>query len=244
MIVVVHNKTLASSLSLSGEPGCFSSVFFILCNILADFFTNYFDLAQCPIIQPIMERHIGTKGPRTKLDKHGRFKAPKKPVRVSRRSPRLLRTDQLRGLLSLTATTDREQTLMDNTHDLRPLHDPLFPFENVSKVRPEQYLLPYASIPYGKVVADWTQDFFGLAQRPNFRKERHIEPIRPNAPTTISLFYYDESSKRPLDTYMRRIQDMADMGEQTIIYVPPSLAKQVKAMRSDIHWCVVSDFKT
>lgn len=163
---------------------------------------------------------------------------------LPRRSPRPLRSNQLPASLPCTIPTVRKQALLDNKYNLRPLHDPLFPFENISKIRPEQYLLPYATLPYSKDVADWMQKFFGLGQRPNFRKVRNIEPIRPNAPTTISLFYYDESSKRPLDTYMRRIQDLADMGEQTIIYVPPALAEQVKAMRNDIHWCVVSDFQT
>lgn len=87
------------------------------------------------------------------------------------------------------------------------------------------------------------KEFYCLAQQPNFRKASSTPSTRLNAPTIISLFYY-ETSKRPLDTYMRRMQNLADMGEQTIIYVPPTLAQQVKAMRDDVHWCVVDDYKT
>lgn len=140
--------------------------------------------------------------------------------------------------------TDREQALLDNKFDLRPLDNPLFPYESVSKIRPQQYLSSSTRVPLGKKVADWTKEFFQLSKQPNYRTTSYTESIRPKAPTVISLFYYDETSKRPLDTYLARLQNLADMGEQTIVYVPPVLTERVKAMRNDIHWCVVDDYET
>lgn len=141
--------------------------------------------------------------------------------------------------------TTREEILFNNNRDLTPLHDPLFPFDKVSLRRPEQYLLPYSNaIPCGPKIAEWMKDFFCLAQQPNHRKVGYCSPIRPNAPTNISLFFYDASSKRSLDTYLRRLQNLADMGEQAIIYVPPELTQKLQAMRKDMYWCVVDDYET
>jgi hypothetical protein len=140
----------------------------------------------------------------------------------------------------------KEEAFVDNLRDLTPLDDPLFPWGHKSKRSPRQYLSPRPR-PYGIKVAEWQKEFFGLQDcqydaSPETRPE--VTPIRPSAPTIIALFYPNAETRRPISVYLKRIKILANMGEQTIIYVPPSLSQTIKDMRSDKHWYVIDDYKT
>ncbi|KAH8660497.1 major facilitator superfamily domain-containing protein [Xylariales sp. PMI_506] len=137
------------------------------------------------------------------------------------------------------------QALCDNIRDSTPVGEPFFPFESKSSTGPTRYLTPTAQ-PYGQHVLRWLSDFFSLDEstRSNMtvRTKPHIEPLRPDAPTFIALFFPAAETRRPVQVYLDRIRTLANMGEQTIIYLPPSLSSAVKSMRSDPHWFVIDSY--
>ncbi|KAK7057622.1 hypothetical protein R3P38DRAFT_2842092 [Favolaschia claudopus] len=62
----------------------------------------------------------------------------------------------------------------------------------------------------------------------------------------VAIFYpdHDKKPRRPLHLYLDRIQRLAKMMEQTIIYAPPSLAPTLRLMRHDPHWQIIDDYET
>ncbi|KAF7937080.1 hypothetical protein BELL_1573g00010 [Botrytis elliptica] len=145
--------------------------------------------------------------------------------------------------------TENEKILIKNPYREssrpRPLHDPLFPFPVASSINVEKLLSIPTSV-YGKNVAKWVKKLFKLKKYPKILETPKFTPIRPGAPTILALFYPDPERKmrRPVEVYLKRIENLAKMGEQTIIYVCPTIAKAVKAMRKDPHWYVISEYKT
>lgn len=148
--------------------------------------------------------------------------------------------------------TENEKILINNPYRQssrpRPLHKPLFAFPKASPQKIEKLLSP--PDPNKAVFADvagWVEDFFSLEKGVvKIQKKPVIQPLKASAPTIISLFYPDPDNnmRRPIESYLKRIQYLADLGEQTIIYVPPELEEQVKSMRGDVHWAVITKYKT
>ncbi|KAJ7626850.1 hypothetical protein FB45DRAFT_868129 [Roridomyces roridus] len=138
----------------------------------------------------------------------------------------------------------RQQVFLENKLDVVPLDQPLFAWPNRSSNTPQSYL-PYHQRPFGRAVAEWQAHFFGL-DKFDYRTEPEIAPIRPGAPTLVAIFYPDADTKprRPLYLYLERIQRLADLGEQTVLYAPPSLAPTLRRMRSDPHWYIIDDYAT
>ncbi|ORY55635.1 uncharacterized protein BCR38DRAFT_505848 [Pseudomassariella vexata] len=141
----------------------------------------------------------------------------------------------------------RELVFIENLRDLTPIDEPLFAFERKAQRSPKQYLKP-TERPLSKKVADWQKEFFGLTEAkfeasPDGTKPE-IEPVRPGAPVLVALFYPAKETRRPVQVYLGRIKNLAKMGEQTMIYVPPELSQTVKEMRSDKHWVVIDEYKT
>lgn len=144
--------------------------------------------------------------------------------------------------------TARESVLLNHTLDITPVENPLFPFTKRPIVSPKTYLGPY-SLPFGRPVAEWQNQFFGLQDEElRYRSEPSIPPLRPGAPTLVAIFYPDndpkEIQRRSLENYLARISRLAALSEQTIIYVPPSLSQAIRGMRNDEHWHVIDDFET
>lgn len=101
--------------------------------------------------------------------------------------------------------------------------------------------------PVGQDVANWQKWFFGL-KNPKYDAATvnvpEIVPIRPEAPTFSTLLYPDEEQYRHSTmAYLDRMRNLANMNEQTIIYAPPSIAGEVRKMRNDSHWYIISDYK-
>ncbi|KAF4636633.1 hypothetical protein G7Y89_g1441 [Cudoniella acicularis] len=147
---------------------------------------------------------------------------------------------------SLTSThpSPKEQILLDHKLDITPLRSPLFQWPKKSPRTPKQYLIPHER-PFGRRAAEWQKEFFGL-EHLRYRTEPSIKPIRPGAPTLIAIFYPDQDKiqRRPLEIYMDRIERLANMKEQTILYVPPSLSQRIRNLRHDQHWHIIDDFET
>ncbi|KAI1471578.1 uncharacterized protein F4812DRAFT_455685 [Daldinia caldariorum] len=143
---------------------------------------------------------------------------------------------------------------LKNIGEITPLSAPLISWGGQRGRSPREYLENYKTsyeLPYGYKVATWRQIFFcdGEWKLPSFRTQPEIKPLRPDAPTIVLLFYPrpDEQDARPVhrsESYLRRIERIANMGEQTIIYVPPELKAAVKAMRDDPHWYVINEYPT
>lgn len=150
--------------------------------------------------------------------------------------------------------------------DITPLDGPIFKFEpGRHRARhPRDYLRSYGQSyghPFSPEIAQWRRDFLSSSPSsfptspedaesapPSCRTEPSIPPLRPNAPTIVVLFYPrpDEADARPIHqsaSYLRRIRRIARLGEQTILYVPPTLRNAIEAMRpGDSHWHVVDDW--
>jgi hypothetical protein len=139
----------------------------------------------------------------------------------------------------------RERILLEHKLDITPLADPLFAWANKSTENPVKYL-PYHQRPFGRRAAEWQQQFFGLDGDLEYKTRPDIEPIRPDAPTLIAIFYpdHDDKPRRPLHLYLDRIERLARMMEQTVVYAPPSLAPTLRLMRQDPHWHVIDDYET
>ncbi|KAI8960606.1 hypothetical protein F5Y11DRAFT_262440 [Daldinia sp. FL1419] len=144
---------------------------------------------------------------------------------------------------------------LSSAEDITPLNKPLFIWDNKRGRSPTEYLKKCKvsnEIPFGYDVATWRQKFFnnGVAKLPfPFRTEPEIRSYKPDAPTMVLLFYPrpDQDEARPIhrtDSYIRRIERIADMKQQTIIYVPPELKSTVQSMRDDIYWYVIDDYPT
>ncbi|KAI1073820.1 hypothetical protein F5B20DRAFT_565910 [Whalleya microplaca] len=135
---------------------------------------------------------------------------------------------------------------------LTPINEPLISWDNVGRTSPQKYLKSYTKSyekPFGKDVAEWRQRFFGLGEDVQYRTKPEIAPIYPGAPTMVLVFYPrpDQGDARPIHqsaSYLRRIQRIANMGEQTILYIPPELREEVRAMRDDPHWYIIDEYAT
>jgi len=140
--------------------------------------------------------------------------------------------------------TSKELILLRNQHDLTPLHSPLFAWKYKSHRTPAHYLNAKQR-PFGEKVAKWQKRFFEMPELPQYYSEPKIEPLYPGAPTMIAIFYHNPTVKRrSLGVYLDRIQILARMGGQMIIYVPPDLSTEVRKMRTDKHWHVIDDYPT
>nr|GAT53588.1 predicted protein [Mycena chlorophos] len=141
--------------------------------------------------------------------------------------------------------TARERVFLEHKLDLAPVDRPLFAWPTPASRSPKDYL-PYCQRPFGRAVAEWQAEFFG-SDKLDYRTEPEIPPLRPDAPTLIAIFYPDSDIKprRPLSNYLDRIERLARMGEQTILYVPRSFAPTLRQMRpNDPHWHIIDDYES
>ncbi|KAF7329207.1 hypothetical protein MKEN_00181300 [Mycena kentingensis (nom. inval.)] len=147
----------------------------------------------------------------------------------------------------MTLPTPRERILLDHRLDITPIDQPLFPWTKTAKQTPTTYL-PYYQRPLGRGVAQWQAELFGRdPQKAEYRTEPEIPPLRPDAPTLVAIFYPDNepNPRRPLSVYLARIQRLANMGEQTMLYVPPELVSTVRLMRPhDPWWHIIDTYPT
>ncbi|KAI0181709.1 hypothetical protein GGR52DRAFT_584199 [Hypoxylon sp. FL1284] len=132
--------------------------------------------------------------------------------------------------------------------DLTPIDEPLISWHGHRGRSPREYLKPPV-VPYGLEAAEWQNALDGKQEVPHFRSTPEIPPIRKNAPTVVLIFYPrpDQNDARPIhksSSYLKRIERIAQMGEQTILYVPPELTETIRAMRSDPHWYIVDSYST
>ncbi|OTB07669.1 hypothetical protein M426DRAFT_19995 [Hypoxylon sp. CI-4A] len=132
--------------------------------------------------------------------------------------------------------------------DLTPLDKPLISWDGHRGRSPRDYLKPPV-IPYGREVAEWQNALSGKQEVPQFRTTPEIQPMHPDAPTIVLIFYPrpDQGDARPIHqsaSYLKRIERIAQMGEQTILYVPPEIKEAIQAMRSDPHWYIVGSYAT
>jgi hypothetical protein len=99
---------------------------------------------------------------------------------------------------------------------------------------------------FGSDVRKWVEKFFHLPKSSIGLKALEIAPTRRHAPTIIAIFYPQPEGKmrRSKNAYLDRIQTLANMKEQTIIYVCPTVAEEVKRMRTDEHWYVISKYRS
>ncbi|KAM3065615.1 hypothetical protein ACMFMG_011324 [Clarireedia jacksonii] len=193
------------------------------------------------------------EAPRPSKPRASKHRSNSNSNKTSRRSHSLSSHSSDESFRGSQSLTKNEKILINNPYrqssEPRPVHDPLFPFPKPSPkipgTAPEDILRAPKTV-FGDHVAKWVAKFFNLKNRPKVLKTPTFSPIRPNAPTIIALFYPDPESKmrRPVEAYLKRIQNLAKMREQTVIYVPPTIAAEVKAMRNDDHWCVISKYQT
>lgn len=143
--------------------------------------------------------------------------------------------------------TKRELTLITNLKEITPIEKPLFPFDIASPLSPKDYL-PQDKAPFGKKVAEWKQKFFGLPTLPTYTTQPEITPMWPGAPTVVAVFYTVPQGasqvRRPIDIYLERIQNLAKMNHQTIIYVSPEISAEVRSYRKDKWWIVIDKYET
>ncbi|KAI1135862.1 hypothetical protein F5Y05DRAFT_163783 [Hypoxylon sp. FL0543] len=144
------------------------------------------------------------------------------------------------------ASSYREK--LKRVQDLTPLDEPLISWAGHRGRSPREYLKPPV-LPYGREVAEWQNALSGRREVAWFRDTPEIPPIRQDAPTMVLIFYPrpDQGDARPIHqsaSYLKRIERIAQMGEQTILYVPPELAETIRAMRPDPHWYIVDSYAT
>lgn len=144
--------------------------------------------------------------------------------------------------------TAREAVLLNHTLDITPVESPLFTWPEKSSYGPTSYIAP-TDIPYGRHVAEWQARLYGhQTKNVPYRNKPLVEPLRPNAPTLVSIFYPDgepeSTTRRSVSVYMERIVRLAALGEQVIIYAPPSISATIRSLRSDKHWYVIDDYES
>ncbi|KAI2610221.1 uncharacterized protein GGS25DRAFT_488029 [Hypoxylon fragiforme] len=141
---------------------------------------------------------------------------------------------------------------LKHVQDITPIDEPLISWAGRRGRSPREYLKPPV-VPYGRAVAEWQDALSGRQAAdgpPPFRTTPEIPPIRPDAPTIVLIFYPrpDEGDARPIHqsaSYLQRIERIAQMNEQTILYVPPTLTATIRAMRpDDPHWYIVDSYAT
>ncbi|KAI1486756.1 hypothetical protein F5X96DRAFT_688358 [Biscogniauxia mediterranea] len=138
---------------------------------------------------------------------------------------------------------------LKHIEDMTPINMPLITWDGHRGRSPREYLKS-PIVPYDKKVAQWQNDLSGVrSEVPQFRTTPDVPPIRRDAPTMVLIFYPrpDQDAARPIhrsDSYLRRIERIAEMGEQTIVYVPPELKRPIRAMRQDPHWYIVDSYAT
>ncbi|KAI0127407.1 hypothetical protein BJ170DRAFT_683250 [Xylariales sp. AK1849] len=140
--------------------------------------------------------------------------------------------------------SSREKILLNHNLVITLPDEPLFQWSKKSTTSPRDYLPRYER-PYGRAAAEWQQKYFGM-NIPQFQTEPSMQPIRPDASTLVTIFYPDQDKvQRRSDTvYLERIERLAKMNEQIIIYVPPSLSQRIRDMRHDKHWHVIDIYET
>lgn len=131
--------------------------------------------------------------------------------------------------------------------ELTPVNEPIITWTGNAGRSPRDYLrLP--QLPHSQEVMNWANGFFGTNIR-HYDVGPRIRPLRPDAPTMVMIFYPrpDQEAARPIhqsESYLKRIERIAQMKEQTIIYAPPELAWTLRSMRLDSHWHIITDFPT
>lgn len=144
------------------------------------------------------------------------------------------------------ASSYREK--LKHIQDMTPIDQPLISWDGHRGRSPREYLKPPV-MPYGLNAAQWQNNLTGTQDVTHYRPTPEIPPIRPDAPTMVLLFYPrpDQGDARPIHqsaSYLKRIERIAQMGEQTIIYVPPELRETIRAMRPDPYWYIVDQYAT
>ncbi|KAI1089970.1 hypothetical protein F5B19DRAFT_352552 [Rostrohypoxylon terebratum] len=137
---------------------------------------------------------------------------------------------------------------LEHVQYLTPIDEPLISWDGRRGRSPREYLEPPV-VPYGIDVAEWQHELSGEQGALQFRSTPEVPPIRKDAPTMVLIFYPrpDEGDAKPIHqspSYLKRIERIAQMGEQTMLYVPPELAETIRAMRSDPHWYIVDSYPT
>ncbi|XXG94202.1 hypothetical protein Hte_000455 [Hypoxylon texense] len=144
------------------------------------------------------------------------------------------------------ASSYREK--LKHIQDLTPIDEPLITWDGHRGKSPREYLKPPV-IPYGREVGLWQNDLTGTRDVTMIQDGRRIPLLRQDATTMVLIFYPrpDQADARPIHqsaSYLKRIRRIAEMGEQTILYVPPELTETIRAMRPDPHWYIIDSFAT
>ncbi|KAI1380540.1 hypothetical protein F4677DRAFT_463237 [Hypoxylon crocopeplum] len=144
------------------------------------------------------------------------------------------------------ASSYREK--LKHIQGLTPIDEPLISWGGHRGRSPREYLKPPVK-PYGRGVAEWQTALSGRPEESRFRTISQVPPLRPDAPTMVLIFYPrpDEDDARPIHqspSYLKRIERIAQMGEQTILYIPPELTETIRAMRPDPYWYIVDSYAT
>jgi hypothetical protein len=138
-----------------------------------------------------------------------------------------------------------EQALCKVKHpDITPLDKPVISYEKKATRKPQDYLKHRAGV-YGKAAA-WQEEFFKTGKTAQALAKPAVAPIRPGAPTVVSLYFPHPNPKsfKGQNVYLERIQRLAKTKEQVIIYVAKSVSAEIKKMRSDPHWVVIDEYAT
>ncbi|KAI1765514.1 hypothetical protein GGR53DRAFT_519608 [Hypoxylon sp. FL1150] len=144
------------------------------------------------------------------------------------------------------ATSYREK--LKYIQDLTPIDQPLITWNGHRGRSPRQYLKP-PTAPFSEKVTEWQNNLAGTAEVRKYNLFPEVEPLRPDAPTMVLIFYPrpDQGDARPIHqsaSYLKRVERIAQMNEQTILYVPPELRETIRAMRADPHWYIVDAYPT
>lgn len=137
-----------------------------------------------------------------------------------------------------------------------PLDKPAFEWDKKADSHPRDYLKdiehPFGKgndKPYGKKLARWRQQFFHPDKHVDdddleYSKEPEVDPLRPGAPTIVTLFYPDAgNTRRSPEKTVARFKPIADMGEQMMIYTTEAMRPLLEKLRSDKHFRIVTDFE-
>jgi hypothetical protein len=147
-----------------------------------------------------------------------------------------------------TKDTAFEKALCNTKHpDITPLDKPVIKYAKPATRQPKDYLEPRSGVAKPAIAA-WQNSFFGAAKvkTAKLKAPPPIKPIRAGAATIVSLYFPHPNPKsfKSQDVYIQRIERLAKVQEQVIIYVAKSVSAQIKAMRTDPHWIVIDEYAT
>ncbi|CAJ2508161.1 Uu.00g093470.m01.CDS01 [Anthostomella pinea] len=131
-------------------------------------------------------------------------------------------TSQLQAICKAGVETQKDGT---------PLDEPLLRWEKPAKRGPRDFLKPHEK-PFRKGVAQWQKKISSLVMTLTTRNTNPRPRLSLCGLTRLLWF-----TSTVFGIWPRR-------GEQMIVYVPPSVLKQVRAMREDDHFVVIDDYKT